>query len=348
MPPEFLQPKFETLVIASSSAKRRDYLSRKIQDVLTRAKEIVTGKHENANLARALQHLAKRERIGIAALSPDADAGVEESTSTDTEQVSIEKIDPLLVALGLLPEDDVKKNTHRLRGKIIRRLALSNEVSISPEEIAIFASDSGTFVEIEQDEDILGTEESREMLKINRQYCYPDGTRKASSEVIGVIIREYHDAVEKYTKGNFWVLNRIGFAFWHQGRMLSEEWEIKLKYRPLPKKIVQDAFLKPKEGNPFRGTAAKSAPRVELVELMKDYATKMWIRRTSASQKKSGIRQDENPWLQVDVNQLAAQELLSLFVLGGAMPTMAMIEFMVGNHISPEQMLEYMQQEKNN
>ena len=117
MPPEVIQPRFENLVIASSSPKRREFIGRKIQQALSRAKEIVIGKHEQTNFAHALAEFAKKDRIGTAAFSPDVDAGVPESTSRDSEEVASDKAMILAIALGLVPDDTILAQNPWLKAK---------------------------------------------------------------------------------------------------------------------------------------------------------------------------------------------------------------------------------------
>lgn len=196
-------------------------------------------------------------------LSPDRDAGIEESDSAESTVVAWEKTLVVALSLGLLEESDIPVELMKEWENVIRIIGpMKSAVGDEKAKTTIFGGDVVTKVRTTNSDD-----QGRELLKIERDLVgkTPEEQREILDNDLLEIKKLYCDP------DGFVVIYDIGIALLSKDELGDKRgvvagWEVKLKFKPLPEEIVEKAYEISPAGEKL-GSAFQVGPRVDLASL---------------------------------------------------------------------------------
>lgn len=196
-------------------------------------------------------------------LSPDRDAGVEESDSSVATVVAWEKALVVALCLGILEKDDVPEELMNQWQHVIRIIGPS-QLSDNHKEVktTIFGGDVVTTVRGDHE----GAED-RELLKVER-----DLAGKNPDEQVDILVKDKAEIKKLYCSASgFFVTYNIGIALLSNDEVGDKRgvvagWEVMIKFKPLPEEIIDKAYEITPEGQKV-GSAFQVGPRVDLASL---------------------------------------------------------------------------------
>ncbi len=196
-------------------------------------------------------------------LSPDRDAGVEESDSSEATVVAWEKALVVALCLGLLEQDDVPIQLMEEWKHVIRIVGPSRLSDNHKEtKTTIFGGDVVTTVKGDHEE-----AQERELLKVER-----DLAGKTPEEQTDILAKDKIEIKRLYcAESGFFVTYNIGIALLSKDELGEKRgivagWEVKIKFKPLPESLVDKAYEITADGEKV-GSAFQVGPRVDLASL---------------------------------------------------------------------------------
>lgn len=197
-------------------------------------------------------------------LSPDKDAGVDESDSAESTVVAWEKALVVALSLGLLETADISEDKMKEWADVIRFVGPMKPDKEHKTKTLIFGGDVVTAVSPSPlREDVA----PRELLKVER-----DLQGKSSDEQAAILAKDLEEIKKLYcSPEGFIVFYNIGIALLSKDdvgdkRGIVAGWEVKIKFKPLPEELIEGAYKIGPNGEKL-GSAFQVGPRVDLATL---------------------------------------------------------------------------------
>ena len=261
------------------------------------------------------EHGYSPHHIRYGSLSPDDEANVNESDSSNAGEVAFQKVLAVALSLGIIKDEEVEEDL-LLQWKDINRINPQEKEVDLRERVCVFGGDVVTSVSAKNGRE----EDYRELLKLTRDLS---GEEEYTDGDIAIIEKDKAGIVELYTSPEgFFVKYNIGLAllsnceeFKTKGLIVS--WEILLKLRPFPLEMVEAAYEQ-------EGSAFKVGPRLDLASLAKDYLDEDFgiiVREEGKS---------EAQWLPVEF------QVMKGLVVGGLLPPHMCLDLFANlNEVNP-------------
>ncbi len=204
--------------------------------------------------------------VRVHGIGPETDCGIPEPENPIASQVAWEKLVTLQIAMGQL-EPSVIGQAWAYEVQRVTKEEKHPTIDPTAEPFAIWTSDVVARVGTEPDQIF----ETSEILKLQRdlKHLAPEHHRERSI----IVSRAKKEAHELYsTRRHFYVLFRVAVVGWtNLGHMSVQESEIFMRFKKVPKRVVNQAF------GPG-GTVWYSGPRLDLAALAQEYADVIMIR----------------------------------------------------------------------